>query len=98
MRLDVFIDALLLLSTRPLDYLFYVGGFVLLGSLLGLIYFIAIYLFSDVPPGFTSLILLVMAFGSLLIMILGVIGRYLANIYSEVRRRPLFHIEEESNL
>jgi dolichol-phosphate mannosyltransferase len=37
-------------------------------------------------------------FGSLIIMILGVIGRYLANIYTEVRGRPLYLIDETYNL
>ena len=29
-------------------------------------------------------------------MILGIVGVYLANIYAEVRRRPLFLIAEET--
>ena len=98
MRFDVFIDVLLLLSTRPLDYFFYMGTLVLVGSVVGLSYFIIVYFVKDVPPGFTSLLLLVTAFGSLLTMLLGVIGRYLANIYAEVRQRPLFHVDEVRNL
>ena len=40
--------------------------------------------------------LAVFLFGSLMTLILGIVGVYLANIYAEVRRRPLFLIAEET--
>jgi hypothetical protein len=40
--------------------------------------------------------LAVCLFGSIMTLVLGIVGVYLANIYAEVRRRPLFLIAEET--
>jgi len=61
-------------------------------------YYILMYLFWGVPEGFTSIILAIFLFGSLIVLLLGFIGRYLSNIYTEVKRRPLFHIKKKINI
>ncbi len=43
-----------------------------------------------VPPGVTTILLAVMFFGSLSVFGIGVLGEYLAKIFEEVKRRPLF--------
>lgn len=49
-------------------------------------------------PGFTSLIVSISFFHSLTIFMLGIIGRYIANIYDEVRARPLYHVAHSINV
>ncbi|MDR2244451.1 MAG: glycosyltransferase family 2 protein [Burkholderiales bacterium] len=44
--------------------------------------------------GFTTVILLLLITGSVIMLALGVIGEYLARIYEEVKRRPLFFVQE----
>jgi dolichol-phosphate mannosyltransferase len=43
-----------------------------------------------VPPGITTLLLIAMLFGALNLFAVGVIGEYMAKVFEEVRRRPLF--------
>jgi glycosyltransferase involved in cell wall biosynthesis len=96
-RLNLMIDIVIDLTTYPLNLMIYFGVISsLITSVLG-IYFITVYLFYDVPAGFTSLLLSVLFFGSLITFILGFIGRYLANIYIEVKRRSLYHVKKEIN-
>jgi dolichol-phosphate mannosyltransferase len=45
---------------------------------------------SLVPPGITTLLLTVMLFGALNLFAIGVIGEYMAKVFEEVKRRPLF--------
>ena len=45
-------------------------------------------------PGWSSLIVSIVVFGALNLICLGLIGEYLGRVYEEVKRRPLFLIEE----
>jgi len=48
---------------------------------------------SSVPSGFTTLILLILMMGGLILLALSIIGFYIADIYSEVKRRPSFVVD-----
>jgi glycosyltransferase involved in cell wall biosynthesis len=96
-RFNLMIDIVLSLSTTPLTMIINVSILVLLGTLLATLYYLYVVFFLYVPAGFTSIILLILGFGSLITLILGVLGVYLANIYKEVRHRPLFIIDEKVN-
>jgi hypothetical protein len=71
-----------------------------LASVLGALFFVfaiaaSIYtliyrLLGQAQPGFTTVILLQMFIGALVLMCLGVIGEYLARIYDEVKGRPRY--------
>jgi dolichol-phosphate mannosyltransferase len=95
-RFDLMIDMIISIAVAPLKILIYAGlaGFIM--TLIASIYFLAAALFHTVASGITVLILAVCLFGSLLTLMLGIVGVYLANIYTEVRRRPLFLIAEET--
>ena len=97
-RLNLLIDIIISLTNSPLNMMIYFGFFIFLLTMLSIVYNLVVYLFYDVPPGFTSIILTNSFFGSLIVLLLGFIGRYLSNIYMEVRRRPLFHVRETYNL
>lgn len=81
------------------------GAFLRLPSVLGVFFFIfavilgidALYMkFSGkAVSGFTTVILLLLIIGSLLLICLGIIGEYLARIYEEVKRRPRYIIREK---
>lgn len=89
-RLDLAIDVLLDLSNHPLSMVFYLGLTTLCLTSVGFIYYLHSYMTANVLPGFTSLVLIVMFFGSLNLISLGIIARYVSNVYSEVKHRPLF--------
>ena len=57
--------------------------------------FVLHYLFNvEMVPGWTSLILAVILFGAFNLLMLGILGEYTGRIYSEVKRRPLFLVQE----
>ena len=97
-RFNLLIDITISLSNAPLNMMIYFGSLVFMLTVLISIYYLFLFIFSDVPAGFTSIILVLFFFGSLIVLLLGFIGRYLSNIYTEVRRRPLYHIKSLLNL
>lgn len=89
-RLSAAFDAITSFSTKPLLLVFYTG---LLGFSLSTIVSIAIIfsrLFIDYFSGWLSTITLIILFGSLNLMAIGIIGVYLAKVYIEVKKRPHF--------
>jgi dolichol-phosphate mannosyltransferase len=49
---------------------------------------------SGFPQGYASLILVVLVTGGLQLMFLGIVGEYLGRVFDEVKRRPLYLIDE----
>ena len=52
---------------------------------------------SSAPSGFTTVILLILMMGGLILFALSVIGFYIADIYAEVKGRPAFVVDEILN-
>jgi dolichol-phosphate mannosyltransferase len=64
---------------------------VLLSLLLGLVQFLARIFYPHLAPrGITTVVLLIMFFGSFTILSISLIGEYVAKIFEEVKSRPLF--------
>lgn len=97
-NLDFAFDCILGLGTVPLDSMVYMGCLGVLFSLSYATFIVGRYFFGNPVPGFTSLALLVSFFGSAIVIMLGIIGRYVANVYREVRGRPLYIVDAYSNL
>jgi glycosyltransferase involved in cell wall biosynthesis len=95
-RFDLMIDMIISIAVAPLKILIYAGLAGLLATVMASVYFLAAALFHSAPSGVTVIVLAVFLFGSLMTVVLGIVGVYLANIYAEVRRRPLFLIAEET--
>jgi glycosyltransferase involved in cell wall biosynthesis len=95
-RFDLMVDMIISMAVAPLKILIYASVVFLIVILTATVYFLTMTLFNPVVSGITAVILAVSFFGSLITLTLGIIGVYLANIYTEVRRRPLFLIAEET--
>jgi glycosyltransferase involved in cell wall biosynthesis len=82
-------------SLVPLKVWTYIGA---LGSVFALCYasFITIrtIIFGIDVPGYASLLVVMLFFGSLQLMSLGVIGEYIGRIYFESKQRPLYIIRK----
>jgi len=79
-------------SNTPLTMLS-VTGIALFGAsiLLGLLSIAARLLFPDAAPrGYTSMVLVVIFFGSINLLAASIIGEYIAKIFEEVKGRPHF--------
>lgn len=97
-RINLAIDVILDFSNRPLNFVFYFGVIILMITGIAMLYYLYAYMTMNTMPGFTSLILLVMLFGSINLISIGILARYMANIYTEVKRRPLYFIRKTVNI
>ena len=80
-------------STVPLQIITFLGVLCFIISfIIGSLTLYYKYTGSAVS-GFTTVILLILIIGSLLMIALGVIGIYIAHIYDEVKRRPDYFID-----
>jgi len=83
-------------SSVPLKALSYVGTVIIfLGTILGVQTLIR-YIMGSAVAGFTTVILLQLFIGGCVLTGLGVIGRYVAAIYEEVKGRPKYLIERDT--
>ena len=89
------VDGIINFSTVPLKLSFIIGAAVSFAGLIYALYIIVRTLVSgsDVP-GYPSLFSAVLIIGGLILLSLGVIGEYLARIYTEVKNRPGFLVDE----
>jgi len=95
-RFNLMLNIIISITTAPLNFVIYLSLIVLVSTVLLSAWYIFNALAFSVQSGFTSIMLAIFFFGSLTTLILGIMGLYLANIYLEVRRRPLFVVEERT--
>lgn len=87
-------DAITGFSTRPLRIASMLGAaFATLGGI-GIVISVAGWLKGATVPGWTSVMVVVLALGGLQLTVLGIIGEYLGRLYMEAKRRPLYVIDE----
>jgi len=79
-------------SRTPLDVLTFSGiALVLISSVLGALQLLARLFFPGLAPrGITTVVLLIIFFGSFTIFAVSLIGEYIAKIFEEVKARPAF--------
>ncbi|MEO1287169.1 MAG: glycosyltransferase family 2 protein [Chloroflexota bacterium] len=96
-KLNAFADAFVTTSYMPLRLMSYTGLFF---STIGFIYAVAIVLlrFANIVgiAGWAGLMVVVLVFGGIQMMMLGIIGEYLWRTLEQARNRPLYFIEEAS--
>jgi glycosyltransferase involved in cell wall biosynthesis len=88
-------DGILSFSSAPLRLAVHFGFVSACLAIVGIIYAIALRLFTDRwVTGWTLLFIAMLFFGGVQMMFLGVMGEYVGRIYSEIKRRPLFLVKE----
>ena len=89
------IEGITSFSLVPLKVWTYVGG---VGALFALLYAIFVIIktlvFGIDVPGYASLLVVMLFFGSLQLVCLGVLGEYIGRIYFESKQRPLYLIRK----
>lgn len=93
-RLKLAITGITAFSSLPLQLVTFAGAVFLAFSVLLSAQTIYLKLTGQAVSGFTTVILLELIIGSLLMISLGIIGEYLARIYREVKGRPRYLISE----
>ena len=92
------IEGILSFSTRPLHFITMLG---LSSSLISFVYMICLIAKTLIVgidvPGYASTIGFILLFGSIQLLAIGVIGEYLARLYEQDKKRPLYIIRRKIN-
>lgn len=87
-------DGLTAFSSKPLRISTYLGLVVLTLGIAYSIYALVIYFTGRSNPGWTSLLISLLVLGGTQLLILGIIGEYIARIFIESKRRPHYFVEK----
>jgi polyisoprenyl-phosphate glycosyltransferase len=87
-------DGLFFQSTTLLRWSTYIGFAASLGGVLLAAFFVVNYFFIEPYPGWTSLAVLILLIGGLTITTVGVAGLYIGKIFTQVKDRPLYVIDD----
>jgi len=94
-KLSLLINSVTSFSNTPLVSIFYIGFFIfLMASIYTLFLITSWFILAEPLSGWTSLMASIWLLGGLIISFIGVIGIYLAKVYSETKKRPYTIISE----
>jgi dolichol-phosphate mannosyltransferase len=91
----VALDGMFFRTTVLLRWIVLLGFLVALaGFLLGAYAIFSRYV-EDTPPGYTSIVVLLVLLSGFILISLGVVGLYVGRIFDQVKGRPLFVVDEQ---
>ena len=93
-RLRLAITAITSFTALPLQLMTLAGLLALVFALLLALQTLVNWLGGEAVEGFTTVILLILIFGSVITLGLGIIGAYLSKIHDEVRARPHYLLQD----
>lgn len=88
-------DGITSFSTRPLNFIVWLGFFVCLASFAIGAWVIVTWMMDRAVAGWTSILMPLLFIGGVQLLCTGVIGQYLGKVYQEVKRRPRYFIEKQ---
>lgn len=88
------LDGITSFSVKPLRYIVYLGILFEVIALLAIFYGLISYCSGKALPGWTSLLVSVWFLGGAILTAMGIIGEYIGKIYSEVKSRPRYLLDE----
>ena len=92
------LDGIFCFSVKPLKVLSVMGFIISFAAIVyGLFILIKTLVLGADSPGYASTIIILLFLGGIIELSIGIVGEYIARIYTEVKHRPIY-IEKESNL
>ncbi len=88
------LDGISSFSVKPLKLISNFGVIVSILSVFGLLYALISYFAGWAVSGWTAIVCSIWLLGGLQMLCLGVVGGYVGKIYSEVKARPRYRVEE----
>lgn len=89
-------DGIFAFSITPLRLSIYLGLALIFISFIYIIYAIGARIMGGAtPPGWASLIVAMLFMGSIQLLMIGIVGEYVARTYEETKQRPLFVIRQK---
>ena len=92
------LDAITSYSSKPLHIVTFLGIGTFLFSLFMGMQTLYNKLFGHAVTGFTTVIVIILLFSSIIMISIGILGLYLSKIFTEVKNRPIFIIDEDNIL
>ncbi len=90
------IDGVLSFSLAPLRFVITIGSWIVVATVLMIIYALINRLFTDQwVSGWTMLFIAIMFMGGVQLVVLGVIGEYVGRIYMATKSRPLYLVKRK---
>jgi dolichol-phosphate mannosyltransferase len=89
------IDGFFFETTILLRWIVYCGFLIALAGIGLAAALVVFYIFADPLPGFTSIAVLILLIGGFIIVSTGVTGLYIGKVFSQVKSRPLYVIDED---
>ena len=88
-------DGILSFSTKPLQLSVALGLGCAAISIMGIFYALFMRIFTNVwVEGWTALMIAVLFIGGIQLISVGILGEYIGRIYNEMKKRPLYVVEE----
>lgn len=89
------VDSLIQFSSMPLRLCTFTGlGVAMLGVLYALFLVVRVMFGVDTPPGWSTVLVVVLLLGGMQLTVVGVMGEYLWRAVEETRARPLFVVRD----
>lgn len=92
------INTILCFSDLPLKLGIYSGCVVALFGLLVMVYTIYTWAKFGAPSGYATIVVLISFMFAMLFVIVGIIGEYIAILFSELKDRPIYIVKDTENL
>jgi dolichol-phosphate mannosyltransferase len=85
-------------SFKPLRVSFFIGAVISLVAFAFAVFAVIAHFNGRTVPGWTSIITAIMLLGGFQLMATGLLGEYIAGLFTEVKKRPLFIIDKKINI
>ncbi len=93
---ELAIIAITSFSNVPLRVWGFIGFVISLGSLIYAIYIVTVTLMYGADlPGYPTIVVAIMFFGGIQLLSIGILGEYIARIFTEVKQRPKYILEQK---
>ena len=92
--LNLALNGITAFSVKPMYAITYLGVLFLIITFCIAIYVVRAIILGTAVPGWSSLILSIWLVGGFQLIAMGIVGIYIGKIFTEVKRRPLYHIAE----
>lgn len=80
-------------SSAPLWLVTFAGILYLIFAIIFSVYTLVMFLVHNAVEGFSTVIILILLTGSIMMLAIGIIGYYISKIFEEVKSRPRYIIE-----
>ena len=88
------LDGITSFSVKPLKIISNLGILISFLSIIGILYALISYFLGVTVPGWTAIVASIWLLGGIQLLCIGVVGGYIGKIYSEVKNRPRYTVEQ----